>query len=74
MGGFGGRADRLAEGWTFFHDPNHVNKKLGEYDRVTLNDLNKLSRERLVPVNRVIAVYVPVKKATASTASGEASR
>src|SRR5437868_2308072 len=45
-GGFGGRADRLAEGWTFFHDPNHVNKVLGEYDRVTLDDLNGLARER----------------------------
>jgi zinc protease len=74
MGGFGGRADRLAEGWTFFHDPNHVNKKLGEYDRVTLNDINKLSRERMVPINRVVAVYAPVKKATASTATGEVSR
>ena len=74
MGGFGGRADRLAEGWTFFHDPNHVNKKLAEYDRVTLADINKLSRERLVPINRVIAVYVPAKKASASTASGEVSR
>lgn len=69
MGGFGGRADRLAEGWTFFHDPNHVNLKLGEYDRVTLSDLNKLARERLIPTNRVTAVYVPVKKAAVATSS-----
>jgi zinc protease len=75
MGGFGGRADRLAEGWTFFHDPNHVNKQLGEYDRVSLADINKLSKERLVPANRVIAVYVPARKtAAAGTASGEGSR
>jgi zinc protease len=75
MGGFGGRADRLAEGWTFFHDPNHVNKQLGEYDRVTLADINKLSRERLVAANRVIAVYVPARKATAASAgTGEVSR
>ncbi|MFL5477946.1 MAG: M16 family metallopeptidase, partial [Gemmatimonadaceae bacterium] len=33
-GGFGGRADRLAEGWTFFHDPNHVNTVLADIDRV----------------------------------------
>ena len=67
-GGFGGRADRLAEGWTFFHDPNHVNTVLGEYDRVTLDDLNALARERLVPANRAVLIYVPNKK----TASVEA--
>jgi zinc protease len=69
MGGFGGRADRLAEGWNFFHDPGKVNSILGEFDRVTLADLNALARERLVPANRVIAVYVPAKQApkTSST-------
>jgi len=68
-GGFGGRADRLAEGWTFFHDPNHVNKVLDEIDRVTLNDLNAVARERLVPTNRVVMVYVPAKKPTGQTSS-----
>ena len=68
-GGFGGRADRLAQGWTYYRDPNYVNKVLGEFDRVTLNDLNSLARERLVPANRVIAVYVPVKKPAATTSS-----
>ena len=67
-GGFGGRADLLAEGWTYYHDPNFVNTALRQIDRVTLNDLNALARERLVPNNRVILVYVPVKK-TASQAS-----
>jgi predicted Zn-dependent peptidase len=66
-GGFGGRADRLAEGWTFFHDPNHVNEVLGDFDRVTLDQLNALARERLVPNNRVILVYVPAKKAASRT-------
>ena len=69
-GGFGGRADRLAEGWTYYRDPNYVNKVLGEFDRVTLADLNALARERLVPANRVIAVYVPVKKPATTTTSG----
>jgi zinc protease len=69
-GGFGGRADRLAEGWTFFHDPNHVNKVLGELDSVTLDGLNSLARERLVPTNRVILVYVPAKKAAAASVTG----
>jgi zinc protease len=68
-GGFGGRADRLAEGWTFFHDPNHVNKVLGEFDRVTLADLNALAHERLVPTNRAILVYVPAKKVATETSS-----
>lgn len=66
-GGFGGRADRLAEGWTFYRDPNHVNKVLSQFDRVTLNDLNELARERLVPTNRVILVYVPAKKAASAS-------
>ena len=69
-GGFGGRADRLAEGWTYFHDPNHVNDILGEIDRVRLADLNALARERLVSNNRAILVYVPVKKTASETVSG----
>ncbi|MBA3466712.1 MAG: insulinase family protein [Gemmatimonadaceae bacterium] len=69
-GGFGGRADRLAEGWTFYRDANHVNKALAEFDRVRLAELNALARERLVPTNRVIAVYVPVKKPAATTSTG----
>ncbi|MDP9203416.1 MAG: insulinase family protein [Gemmatimonadota bacterium] len=68
-GGFGGRADRLAEGWTFFRDPGHVNKALGEFDRVSLADLNALAHERLVPNNRVIAVYIPAKQAAPRTSS-----
>ena len=68
-GGFGGRADRLAEGWTFFRDPGHVNKVLGEFDRVTLNDLNALARERLVPTNRAVLVFIPAKQAPARTSS-----
>ncbi|HWL40857.1 MAG TPA: pitrilysin family protein [Gemmatimonadaceae bacterium] len=73
-GGFGGRADRLAEGWTFYRDPNHVNKVLGEYDRVTLADLNALARERLLPTNRVVAVYQPVKKPAPTTTSSSGTK
>ena len=61
-GGFGGRADRLAEGWTFFRDPNYVNTVLRDYDRITLDDLNALARERIVERNRVVLIYVPAKK------------
>jgi zinc protease len=73
VGGFGGRADRLAEGWTFFHNPNYVNTVLGQVDRVTLADLNELARERLVSTNRVILVYVPSKKTASRTSSTRAN-
>jgi predicted Zn-dependent peptidase len=62
MGGFGGRADRLAEGWTYFRDPGKVNKVLDEYDAVTVAQLNAIARDRLVPRNRVTLVYVPTQK------------
>ena len=66
-GGFGGRADILAQGWTFFHDPNYVNRVLSDFDRVTLADLNALARERLVNTNRAILVFVPVQKPASPT-------
>jgi predicted Zn-dependent peptidase len=66
-GGFGGRADVLARGWTFFRDPNYVNNVLGDIDRVKLADLNALARERLVPTNRVVLVFVPAKKTASET-------
>jgi predicted Zn-dependent peptidase len=68
-GGFGGRADRLAEGWTYYRDANYVNKVLAAYDRVTLADLKALARERLVPTNRVTLVYVPAPKPQAPQTS-----
>jgi predicted Zn-dependent peptidase len=69
-GGFGGRADRLAEGWTYFRDANYVNRVLSDFDKVTLAQLNALARERLVPTNRVIGVFVPVKKPATPTTAG----
>jgi zinc protease len=73
-GGFGGRADLLAEGWTYFHDPNFVNTALRQIDRVSLDDLNALGRERLVPTNRVVLVYVPVKKTASQTSETRVSQ
>jgi predicted Zn-dependent peptidase len=58
-GGFGGRADMLAMGWTYFRDPNYVNTRVAAIDRVTLAQVQALARERLVQNNRVILVYVP---------------
>jgi zinc protease len=63
MGGFGGRADRLAEGWTYHRDPNWVNTILPLYDAVTLEQVKALAAERLVPNNRVTLVYTPRKAA-----------
>jgi len=61
LGGFGGRADRLAEAVTFYDDPNKVNTRLAELDAVTAAQLSALARERLVPGNRVRLVYIPAK-------------
>ena len=63
MGGFGGRADRLAEGWTFYRDPNFVNTWLGKLDRVTVPQLAALAKQRMGEDNRVTLVYVPNKQA-----------
>jgi zinc protease len=63
MGGFGGRADRLAEGWTYHRDPNWVNTILPRYDAVTLEQVRALGAERLVPKNRVTILYTPRKPA-----------
>jgi zinc protease len=64
-GGFGGQADRLAEGWTYFHDANEVNRYLPEINAVAVAQLNALTRERLVPANRATIVFVPARKTPA---------
>ena len=66
-GGFGGRADQLAEGFTYYRDPNHVNTVLSAYDAVTVAQLKALIAERLIPKNRVRLVYVPAPKPAAAT-------
>ena len=58
MGGFGGRADRLAEGQTFYGDPGWVNRRLAELDAVTLDEVRALATY-LTPDNRVTLVFVP---------------
>ena len=62
-GGFGGRADALAEGYTYFRDANRVNTILADYDAVSVARLRSLAAQRMVPTNRVTLVYVPAKKA-----------
>jgi predicted Zn-dependent peptidase len=66
-GGFGGRADQLAEGFTYYKDPNHVNTVLAHYDAVTLAQVKQLIASRMTPANRVRLVYVPAPKTPAKT-------
>jgi predicted Zn-dependent peptidase len=61
-GGFGGRADRLAEGHIYFNNPNHVNTELAAMNAVTVPQLRALARERMGATNRVTLVYVPARR------------
>jgi zinc protease len=65
MGGFGGRADRLAEGQTFYGDPGWVNRRLAELDAVTLEEVRALASSYLIPQNTVSLVFVPAAQAGA---------
>ena len=67
-GGFNGRADLLAQGATYFDDPNWLNTVLPHYDAVTVEQLRSLAVDRLVPDNRSTFVYVPVKAPTTTPA------
>jgi predicted Zn-dependent peptidase len=69
-GGFGGRADQLAEGFTYYRDPNHVNQVLAHYDAVTVAQLKKLVASRLIPTNRAVLVFVPAPKKPAPASGG----
>ncbi|HEX5726827.1 MAG TPA: pitrilysin family protein [Longimicrobiaceae bacterium] len=69
-GGFGGRADMLAQAWTFHRDPNWVNTRLQALDRVTVPMLRALAAERLVENNRVTLVFVPRRAAAPPTNPG----
>ncbi len=65
MGGFGGRADRLAEGMTFYGNPDWVNRRLVEIDQVTLEELRSLASTYLIPTNRVTLVFIPAAQQSA---------
>jgi predicted Zn-dependent peptidase len=66
-GGFGGRADALAQGYIYYGDANNVNTVLDDIDKVTTAKLKAMVAERLVPANRITLVYVPAKKAASTT-------
>ena len=62
MGGFGGRADVLAQGATLFGDAGWINRRLPELAAVTVDDLRALTAELLVPDNRATLVFVPAPR------------
>ena len=66
-GGFGGRADALAQGYIYYGDANNVNTVLDDIDKVTTAKLKAMIAERLVPTNRITLVYVPAKKSASTT-------
>ncbi len=59
VGGFGGRADVLAEGYTFYRDPNWINTRLQAIQSVTTAQVQALVRERMGANNRAVLVFVP---------------
>jgi zinc protease len=65
-GGFGGRADLIAAGWTYRRNAGWLNGQLERDERVTVADLQRLVRERLVPDNRIVLVFVPETSAPAN--------
>ena len=66
LGGFGGRADALAQGWTYYRDPNWATTYLDRLQAVTLDQVRALAGERMVSDNRLTLVYVPVSKSSDS--------
>jgi zinc protease len=58
-GGFSGRADMLAQAWTYHRNPDWVNTRLGALEAVTLAEIEALAAEQMVDDNRVILVFVP---------------
>ncbi|MBK6487641.1 MAG: insulinase family protein [Gemmatimonadetes bacterium] len=53
------RADKLSQFATFFDDPTLVNRQLEAFQRVTVDDVNRIARARMGRDNRVSLLYVP---------------
>jgi predicted Zn-dependent peptidase len=69
-GGFGGRADMLAQGYTYHRNAGWVNTRLAAIDRVTLAEVQALARERVIANNRVVLVFVPAPAPAQPQTSG----
>lgn len=53
------RADKVSQFATFFGDPTLVNGQLEAFQRVTVEDVNRIVRARMGRDNRVSLLYVP---------------
>jgi predicted Zn-dependent peptidase len=53
------RADKLSQFTTYFGDATLINTQMERYRRVTVDDVNRFVRERLVRENRASLLYVP---------------
>ena len=58
------RADRLSMFATYFGDPGLVNEQADRYRAVTVDQVNRFLRERLVRENRASLLYVPRDRVT----------
>ena len=56
------RAILLARYTVFFNDPGVINTRYERVASLTLNDLQRVARQYLVPTNRTVAITSPAKK------------
>ena len=56
------RAILLARYTVFFNDPAVINTRYERVASLTLNDLQRVARQYLVPTNRTVAITTPAKK------------
>jgi predicted Zn-dependent peptidase len=63
LGGFGGRADVLAQGVVQHGDPGWINRWLPALSSVTVDQLRALARDRMTADNRAVLVFVPGRRA-----------
>lgn len=54
-------AENLADGYTFYHNANHINTELEEIRKVTREDIQRVAKEYLNQNQRVILYYLPKK-------------
>ena len=56
-----GVAENLANGYTFYHNTNHINTELDEIRKVTREDIQAVAKKYMNPNQRLILYYLPKK-------------